>query len=72
MEKFKAEILEKSGVVIGSETPWAEAILQNAGVSHVTTIEYMPIVTEYRNLSAVTPLEAAKQFLNQTWYNQLI
>ena len=30
----------KNALVIGSETPWVEAILLAVGAKHVTTLEY--------------------------------
>ena len=54
----------KVGVVVGTQVPWAEASLLNAGAAHVTTIEYMAINTSYPHLSALHPSEVAKDVSN--------
>ena len=53
----------KQGIVLGSETPWLEAILIGFGAAHVTTVEYRPLSLALdgasaqlqRNLSVATP-----------------
>jgi hypothetical protein len=60
-------VSNKTAIVLGSQTPWAEASLFNAGASHVTTIEYMKITTDYPNYSALHPIEVAQKYLNQSW-----
>jgi hypothetical protein len=57
----------KTAIVVRSQTPWAEASLFNVGASHVTTIEYMKITTDYPNYSALHPTEVAEKYLNQSW-----
>lgn len=42
------------GAVVGSETPWVEALLLAAGAVHVTTIEYGAIDTDHPQLSVLT------------------
>ena len=37
---FKNKVIGKKALVIGSETPWVEAILLAVGAKHVTTLEY--------------------------------
>ena len=37
---YKHKVIGKNALVIGSETPWVEAILLAVGAMHVTTLEY--------------------------------
>ena len=37
---YKHKVIGKNALVIGSETPWVEAILLAVGAKHVTTLEY--------------------------------
>ncbi|KAI9018325.1 hypothetical protein DFJ74DRAFT_214781 [Hyaloraphidium curvatum] len=53
----------KRGVVIGSENPWAEAVLLEYGATHVTTIEFGKIVSEHPQLSTYTATEFTAAFL---------
>eukprot|EP01041_Mallomonas_annulata_P009045 gene9045-18729_t len=57
----------KNGVVVGSQSPWAEAALLDAGAAHITTIEYMNITTDHPSLSTMRPEEAAQAYLNNKW-----
>ena len=49
-------------LVIGSENPWVEACVLQAGAAHVTTIEYGKIVSEHPQVSAMTPDEVRARF----------
>jgi SAM-dependent methyltransferase len=60
-------VLNKTAIVVGSQSPWAEASLFNAGASHVTTIEYMNITTDYPNYTTLHPSEVAKKYLDRSW-----
>jgi hypothetical protein len=61
-------VVNKTAIVVGSQSPWAEAALFNAGASHVTTIEYMNITTDYPNYSTLHPTEVAKKYLARSWH----
>ena len=65
--KYQSMIQNKTAIVVGSQSPWAEASLFNAGARHVMTIEYMKITTDYPNYSALHPSEVAKKYLNRSW-----
>jgi hypothetical protein len=67
LQKFRKLVENKTAVVVGSQTPWAEAALFNVGASHVTTIEYMKITSNYPNYSALHPTEVAEKYLNNSW-----
>lgn len=62
--KYRYIIHEKRVAVVGTETPWAEAILLNLGASSVTTIEYRKIVIENERVTTTTPYILAEQFLS--------
>jgi hypothetical protein len=60
-------IYNKTGLVFGSQSPWAEAALLKAGASMITTIEYQKITTNHTKLNTLHPLE-----LNKLWRNKQI
>lgn len=66
LHKYAHLIKGARGMVIGSQAPWAEAALFRHGAAHVTTVEYMTIETTHPNLIALTPAQAAAQFLSKT------
>ena len=47
VEKFKDNVVGKEVLVVGSETPWVEAIVLAVGAKHVTTLEYNKIVSTH-------------------------
>ena len=49
-------------LVIGSENPWVEACVLQAGAAHVTTLEYGRIVSTHSQVSAMTPGEMRRRF----------
>ncbi|KAG8744502.1 hypothetical protein FRC10_010067 [Ceratobasidium sp. 414] len=51
------------GLVIGSETPWLEAMLLEYGASHVSTLEFGSITTTHPQLSTFTPQQFTLAFL---------
>jgi len=48
-------------LVIGSESPWVEALAIAAGAQHVWTLEYAQLITDHRQITTVSP----PQFLVQ-------
>lgn len=42
------------GAVIGSETPWIEALFLSQGAEHITTVEYGKIETDHPKLTTMT------------------
>lgn len=52
-------------LVIGSETPWVEAICLSLGVKHVTTLEYGAIVSHHDQISTMTPDEIGERVLRK-------
>ena len=69
LKKYRSVVAEKRGLVLGSQTPWAEANLLGFGARHVQTIEYYP--TECNGtrhgacdkLNVVTPTVAYEKHL---------
>jgi len=61
-------IKNKHVAVVGTEVPWAEAVLLNLGVSKVTTIEYRELTIEHASVDVFTPYQFAAKFLNRTAY----
>jgi len=54
------------GIVFGSQKPWAEALLLEAGARRVFTYEYMKIISDHSSLSSGTPAEVANKFLGSS------
>lgn len=69
LRAHKHAIEGKQGLVLGSQAPWAEALLLAFGAAHVTTIEYQPTQCEggapCERLRVIHPAEAAKSFLQR-------
>ena len=59
-------IKDKHILVIGSQRPWVETTVLEAGAKHVTTLEYVPIKSEYEKITTITPEELTKQYINGT------
>lgn len=51
-------------LVIGSQTPWIEAILLYFGAAKITTLEYSKIVPEHPKLNVLTPKDLRNQVLS--------
>ena len=66
------EIKDKNVLVIGSETPWIEAMLLTKGVKSVTTLEYKRIKTQHPKLSTVLPHEFDELYKNGTRFDALV
>ena len=62
--KYKHFIHDKRVAVVGTERPWAEAMLLNVGAKSVTTIEYRQLIIDHKRVTTVTPFHLAKQFLS--------
>ena len=50
-------------LVIGSQTPWIEAILLEKGANHVTTLDYGSIENHHPNLTVMSPKQIRKMYL---------
>jgi hypothetical protein len=67
IKKHAKWISNLSGIVVGSQSPWAEAALFNAGARKIVTIEFRHVVTDYPNYSGQLPSEVAKIYLASKW-----
>lgn len=65
--KYKAEIKDKLGLVVGSQSPWAEGALLHTGAKHIITMEYMPIRTNHPQLTTITPSEVDILVMRDQW-----
>merc|ERR1712107_169536 len=61
--KQSGGVVGKRFYVLGSQTPWVEALLLSAGASHVTTIEYGAVQSSDERVSTMTPGQVRKMFL---------
>ena len=50
--------------VIGTQIPWAEAMLLNLGARHVTTVEYTELHIDDDRVTNLKPYELANRFLS--------
>jgi len=66
LKRYINAIKNKHVAVIGTEVPWAEAVLINLGVDKVTTVEYRKIIIEHPRVYVITPYQFAEKFLNHT------
>jgi hypothetical protein len=67
IKKHAKWISNLSGIVVGSQSPWAEAALFNAGARKIVTIEFRHVVTDFPNYSGQLPSEVAKIYLASKW-----
>jgi len=64
LHKYQHLIHEKRVAVVGTQKPWAEAMLLNLGAKSVTTIEYRALVVDDERVTTITPYSLAKQFIS--------
>eukprot|EP00928_Gymnodinium_smaydae_P063498 TRINITY_DN47057_c0_g1_i1.p1 TRINITY_DN47057_c0_g1~~TRINITY_DN47057_c0_g1_i1.p1 ORF type:complete len:372 (-),score=50.49 TRINITY_DN47057_c0_g1_i1:108-1223(-) len=62
--KYRAELEGKRCAVLGSQSPWLEVLLLQAGVAHVTTIEYSDIKSTEPKIETMHPSDWA------SWYEK--
>ncbi len=67
MKKHKKYIKKKKGMVLGSQNPWAEALLFQLKAKKFITIEYMTIQTDIPNHSYLHPITLSHLYLNNSW-----
>jgi hypothetical protein len=61
--KYERFVRGKTGMVVGSQSPWAEALGFRFGATHMITYEYMKIQNSHPRLTTFTPFEAATKYL---------
>ena len=55
-------VKDKHLLVVGSQTPWMEAILLSEGASRVTTLDYTKIESRHPNVDTLTQVEMKEKF----------
>jgi FkbM family methyltransferase len=53
-------------LVIGSEDPWVEACVLEAGAKEIVTLEYGEIISKHPKIKTMTPLQFRKSYLSDT------
>jgi hypothetical protein len=53
-------------LVIGSEDPWVEACVLEAGAKEIVTLEYGEIKSKHPQIKTMTPLQFRKSYLSDT------
>ena len=53
-------------LVIGSESPWVEASVLEAGAREVVTLEYGEIISKHAKIKTMIPSEFRQKYLNRT------
>lgn len=53
-------------LIIGSQSPWLEAIALEEGAKRITTLEYVPIESQHPQIETIVPKDFASKFLNGT------
>ncbi|CEP03010.1 unnamed protein product (mitochondrion) [Plasmodiophora brassicae] len=64
LRKYNEFVKDKRGVVIGSESPWVEAMALRAGSGPLLTVEFGKIISDHPMLSTMVPGEFTESFLN--------
>ena len=62
--KYKHHINGKRVAVIGTQKPWAEAMLLNLGADSVTTLEYANLTIDHQRVTTITPYRVAEHFMS--------
>ncbi|XP_013396849.1 uncharacterized protein LOC106163726 [Lingula anatina] len=62
--RYRDELKDKTGIVIGSQSPWLEVMLLNLGVKHVTTVDYNPVFFDHPQLSFKLMSDTADEITN--------
>ncbi|XP_063399763.1 uncharacterized protein LOC134684409 [Mytilus trossulus] len=64
--KHAPGIVDGRVMVIGSENPWVEACVLEAGAREVFTLEYGSIKSEHPKVKTIVPLDFRMRYLNNT------
>ena len=67
-DSFK--INEGHVLVIGSQSPWIEAILFEKGARHITVLDYGEIKTDHPNITILTPDKMREMYLEGLFHNE--
>ena len=66
LERYRQHIHNGHVAVVGTEKPWAEAMMLNLGAARITTLEYRALVIEHNSLVTITPSQFARNVLEAT------
>ena len=69
---LNSQIKEKHVLVIGSQTPWIEAILLNLGAAKVTTLEYATIESTHPNVEVISIEGLKEAFKNNIKFDSVV
>ncbi|CAH1781070.1 unnamed protein product [Owenia fusiformis] len=59
---YVEDIRNKRGVVIGSQSPWLEALALSAGAEHITTLEYNNNMFLHPKITKIHPYDMARKY----------
>lgn len=62
LTKYIEHITDKNVLVVGTQRPWAEAMLVNRGARKVTTAEYNYLTIEHPRIEIIKPHKLAERF----------
>ena len=57
-------------LVIGSESPWIEAILFEKGAKHITVLDYGKITSKHPNITILSPDKLREKYLEGIFRNE--
>ena len=60
------DVKDKHVLVYGSQSPWIEVILLEAGARKITSIDYMEITSEHERIETMTAWDMADKFIKRT------
>ena len=72
LERYRRHIRLGHVAVVGTEVPWAEAMLLNLGAGRVTTLEYRSLVIDHGRVVTVTPSQFARNFIDAQNNNRVV
>jgi len=64
VQKYWQYVQGRSGIVVGSESPWVEAILLHYGASNLTTVEFGKINSGHPQIRTMIPTDFTEGFIN--------
>eukprot|EP01033_Poteriospumella_lacustris_P006410 gene6410-4609_t len=66
LSSYANDIGGKRALVLGSQSPWAEAALLNHGAVDVLTVEYVQVTSLHDQVLAIQPHELAARYMTRT------
>jgi hypothetical protein len=53
----------KHVLIVGSQKPWVETLVLEAGAANITTLDYVQIKSDYPKITTITPPQLSKLYL---------